>query len=128
MRYFMFHKIDESKFANQRPDPAMMQKMGDLIGAMQLAGVLVSTDGLKPTSEGVRLSFTNGKRTIIDGPFTETKEMIAGYCIVDVPTRDEAITWSTKFAEIVGDVNIEIRPMFEPTDFDGGCMAPPAPK
>ena len=70
-----------------------------------------------PSSKGARLSFSGGRRTVTDGPFAEAKELIAGFAILQVDSRDEAIEWSTRFADVIGDVEIEIRQVIEISDF-----------
>ena len=75
--------------------------------------VLLSREALRPSSEGIRVRFRDGKRTVIDGPFTESKELIAGFSIMEVPSRDEALAWTSRFAALIGDVEMDIRPLYE---------------
>lgn len=113
MRLIMMHKADKACEAGLPPRPEMMAGMGLLIQEMVNAGVFLSAEGLQPSSKGVRLKFSGGKHTVIDGPFTESKELIAGYCIVQVKSTEEAIEWAPRFAKLVGDVEIDIRPLYE---------------
>jgi hypothetical protein len=84
------------------------------------AGVLLDASGLQPTSRGFRIKYSSGKRSVIDGPFTESKELIAGYTLIQVKTREEAIEWAKRFPAPHGpntDAEIEVRQLFELDDF-----------
>ena len=101
----------------------------ELIAAMQRyneelvkAGVMLEAEGLQPTSKGARVRFEGGRRTVIDGPFTEAKELIAGFWMIQVKSKEEAIEW-VKRAPFDGGVEIEIRQVFEMDDF-GDAMTP----
>jgi PhnB protein len=111
MRFLAFHTIDESTAT--APSAETMAEMTALIEEMTAAGVLVATGGLQPSSTGVRIRFKDGERTVTDGPFIETKELVAGFAILEAATLEEAMGWSTRFARLVGDTQLEIRPMFE---------------
>ena len=111
------HKADESSEAFVAPSPEMMAEMGKLIEEMTKAGVLLATEGLKPSSEGWRLRYSGGKRTVIDGPFTESKELIAGFVMLRVKSKEEIFDWAGRFANVVGDVEMDVRPLFEESDF-----------
>jgi hypothetical protein len=89
--------------------PELFARMGKLIDDMTKAGVLVATGGFGPASKGVRLSFEGGKMTVLDGPFAEAKEKIAGFALVEVASLEEAIEWADPFARLVGDVEIDVR-------------------
>jgi hypothetical protein len=80
---------------------------------MERAGVLVSREALQPSATGVRLRFRGGDCRAIDGPFTESKELIAGFSIMQAVSREECIQWATRFAELIGDIEIDIRPLYE---------------
>ena len=97
------------------PTPEMMAEMGQFIGEAMQSGVLVATGALQP--QGTRLRLENGKFTVTDGPFIELKELTAGFAIIDVPSLEEAIEWSKRFRQIVGDGESEIVPLFGPHDF-----------
>jgi len=86
------------------------------------AGVLLDASGLQPSSKGWRVQYEGGKRTIVDGPFAETKELIAGYTLIQTRTRDEAIEWSRRFPNPIGEgvpCHVEVRQLYEMEDFDG---------
>lgn len=87
--------------------------MGKLIEEMAKAGVLLATDGLQPSSKGARVRISGGKFTVTDGPFTEAKELIAGYAIVQVKSKEEAIEHAKRFLTLVGEGESEIRQMHE---------------
>ncbi|HEY5374647.1 MAG TPA: YciI family protein [Polyangiaceae bacterium] len=113
LRFLSMHKMDESAENDAPPDPTLMEKMGALIAEMTKAGVLEATGGLASTKHGARVRFEGGKRTVIDGPFAESKELIAGYAIFDLPSKAAAIDWATRFGEIVKVNEVEIRQMPE---------------
>jgi hypothetical protein len=94
----------------------MMTAMGNLIGDMTAAGVLISTEGCLPTSKGLRLRITDGRFTVTDGPFTEAKEVIGGFALIQVETREEAIEWGKRFLAVVGEGESEIRQIAEGPD------------
>jgi hypothetical protein len=87
--------------------------MGKLIEEMAKAGVLLATDGLQPSSKGARVRISGGKFTVTDGPFTEAKELIAGYAIVQVKSKEEAIEWAKRFLKVMGEGESEIRQMHD---------------
>lgn len=118
MRYMMMLRATESTEAGNLPTPEMNDKMIALMEDMAKAGILLGGEGLKPSSEGLRIQFKDGKVTrVIDGPFTEIKELIAGYVIVDLPSRDDILYWAERFAAVEGTGETEIRPFFELSDF-----------
>jgi hypothetical protein len=87
------------------------------------AGILLAADGLKPSSTGARIRFTGDERTVIDGPFAETKELVAGYWIVEVASKEEAVEWFKRCPNTMGEgFEIEIRPFLTPEDFGDGVM------
>jgi hypothetical protein len=93
--------------------------MGNFNEELVKAGLLLAGDGLRPSSHGKRVRFSGGKRTVVDGPFTETKELVAGFWIWQVRSMDEAIEWVRRCPDPMPgeDAEIEIRPMYEPDDF-----------
>jgi hypothetical protein len=99
-----------------RPSADAVEKMMRFNKALQEAGVLLALDGLHPPSAGVRVSSVNGKPKIVDGPFAETKEVVGGYWMIDVTSRDDAIAWASRCPLGPGDT-IEIRQVFEMSDF-----------
>jgi len=102
------------------PQEAAMHEMAAYHEELAKAGVLLDASGLKPTSKGVRIKFSGGKRTVTDGPFTESKEIIAGYTIIQVKTREEGLEWARRFPAPLpgGEGEIEVRQLFELEDFE----------
>ena len=118
MRYMMIVKGSAKSEAGVMPTEQQMATMGKYNEELQKAGVLLDLSGLKPTSKAVKVQFSNGKRTVIDGPFTEAKEIISGYWIIQVKSREEAIEWAKRIpAEAVEMAEVELRPFFEFEDF-----------
>ena len=109
LRFLSMHKLDERAENETPPDPALMAKMGGLIEEMTKAGVLQATGGLAGTKKGARIRFQGGKRTVIDGPFAESKELVAGYAILELPSKSAAIDWAVRFGEIVKVNEVEVR-------------------
>ena len=95
------------------PSEKEMADMGALIAEMMQKGVLIATDGLQHSKKGARVSVKNATFTVTDGPFTETKELVAGYAIIDVPSKEEAIAWTKRFLSVVGRGESEIRQMHD---------------
>jgi len=115
MRFLSMVRIHEK--AGQRPSERLMNEMGKLIEEMTRSGTLVSTAGLTPTSEGKRLRWNRGKLSMTDGPFTETKEVIGGYAILEAPSMKEAIEITKRFLAVHGDEwdeECEVRPLAMP--------------
>lgn len=113
MRFMMIWKpanIKEME-AGIPPSQEHMAKMGEFIGEMAMAGILLTTDGLQSSSKGARVRLSGGTFTVTDGPFTETKELIGGFAIVQVKSKDEAIDLAKRFLKIAGDGESEIRLM-----------------
>jgi hypothetical protein len=98
-RYLSMVRIDESAAA-QGPSPELMKRMGELIEEMTKAGVLLDTAGLTPTAQGTRVHYEGGQISVTDGPFTETKEVVGGYAIVQAKDKAEAIEWTKRFLKI----------------------------
>jgi hypothetical protein len=105
------------------PSTETMAAMGNLIEEMTDAGVLLSTEGCLPSAKGARVRRAKDKITVIDGPFTESKEVIGGYALLQVKSKAEAIQWTKRFLEVAGDGESEIRQIAELDDF-GGQMTP----
>lgn len=103
--------------AGMPPSQDEVAEMGKLIGDMIKAGVLLATDGLLPSSKGVRVRRSQGKFTVTDGPFTEAKELIAGFAIVRVSSKAEAVEWGKRFLDVAGDGESEIRLMWDSPAF-----------
>jgi hypothetical protein len=118
MRVMVIIKANEDSEAGVMPSEQLMTEMGAFNEELVKAGVMLDGDGLKPSSEGARVRFSGSQRTVIDGPFVETKELIAGYWIWKVESLDEAIEWVKRCPNPMGvESEIEIRPIFEAEDF-----------
>jgi len=117
-------KADKASEAGQPPNPALMAAMGPYVEKMAQSGVLIETGGLLPSARGTRVSLAENTFTVTDGPFAETKELIGGYAIVEVPSRDEAIRITREFLQMHRDIlgpgyagESEIREMMGVTHF-----------
>lgn len=119
MRFMILRKGDKQTEAEVMPSKQLLEAMGAYMGEMTKAGVLLAGEGLKPTSKSARVKFRRGKPTVTDGPFTESKEVIAGYCLIQVASMQEAIDWVKRWPALDadGEVEIEIRPLYEAEDF-----------
>jgi hypothetical protein len=119
MRFLVIRKADKATEAGVPPTEELLAAMGRYNEEMVKAGVMLSGDGLQPSSKGARVKFSGGKPRVIDGPFTESKELIAGFSILQVDSKEEAIEWVKRWPVIDGDgeVEIEIRRLFELEDF-----------
>jgi hypothetical protein len=113
LRFLSMHKMEERSATEAPPDPQLMAKMGALIDEMTKAGVLQATGGLAGTQQGARIRYQGSKRTVMDGPFAESKELVAGYAIVDLPSKAAAIEWAMRFGDVVKVNEIEVRQMPE---------------
>src|ERR1700710_2404754 len=98
MRFMVMHKMTEELEKGLPPEPAVMQGIGKLIAEGAAQKIFVSGEGLKPSSERLHIAYKNGMRTITDGPFTEAKEVIAGFALMSVRSKEQGITWCDKFS------------------------------
>ncbi len=118
MRFMVIVKASKESEAGQMPSEEMLMKMGKFNEELAKAGVLLAADGLQASSKGARVKFSGDKRTVIDGPFAETKELIAGFWMWQVKSKEEAIEWVKRCPNPhEGDSEIEIRQVFELEDF-----------
>jgi hypothetical protein len=124
MRVLVFVKANKDSEAGVMPSQKLLAEMGKFNQELIQAGVMLAADGLHPSSKGKRVTFSGQQRTVIDGPFTETKELVAGYWIWQVRSIEEAVEW-LKRAPFDRETEAEIRPVFEAADF-ARCGAPPA--
>ncbi len=115
MRFMMIVKASDESEAGALPSEHELTEMGKYNEELVKAGVMLAGDGLHPSSKGARVTFAGGKPTVTDGPFTETKELIAGYWVIDVRSRDEAVEWARRVP--FQDGEIELRQIFEAEDF-----------
>ena len=116
MRVMVIVKASEESEAGLMPTPDLLAKMGKFNQELMQAGVFLGADGLKPSSKGKRVRFSGPQRTVIDGPFSETKELVGGYWLWQVKSIEEAVEW-LKRAPFDGGIDVEIRPAFEAADF-----------
>jgi hypothetical protein len=125
MQFLIMHRTNAHWESGAIPPRELCERVGRMIGELLQSGKLLAGEGLRPSSQGVRLQFAGGKRTIQDGPFSESKELIAGFAIMKLRSLDEAIEWGTKFAQVFGDgIEIDIRPVTEAWDIGLGEKPP----
>ena len=117
MRFMVIIKANEKSEAGVMPSERLLTEMGNFNEELVKAGVMLAGKGLHPTSKGARVRFSGGQRTVIDGPFAETKELIAGYWLWQCKSKEEAIEWVKRWPVEDGDVELEIRQVFEAEDF-----------
>jgi hypothetical protein len=116
MRVMVFVKASKESEAGQMPSEQILRDMGNFNEQLVKAGIMQAGEGLRPSSTGKRVRFSGSQRVVTDGPFAETKELIAGFWIWQVTSMDEAVDWLKK-APFDGGTEIEIRPIFEAEDF-----------
>jgi hypothetical protein len=116
MRVMVIVKASRESEAGEMPDEQILTAMGKYNEALVQAGIMKAGEGLHPTAKGKRVRFSGDERTVIDGPFAETKELIAGYWLWEVASMDEAVAW-LKRAPFDGGAEVELRPVFEAEDF-----------
>jgi hypothetical protein len=117
MRYLLLVQTSPSAPGPAGPDVRLAEQMGKLLEAMTKAGVLLDTAGLRPIEEATRVRLANGKQTVIDGPFTESKEVVGGYCLLQARSKDEAVEWASRFLALHApewEIGIEIRQLDDP--------------
>ena len=118
MRFMVMVKADKNSEAGVLPDEKLLAAMGKYNEEMAKAGVMLAGEGLHPSSRGARVRFSGNKRTVIDGPFAETKELVAGFWIIQTKSKEEAIEWVKRAPNpMPGESEIEIRQIFEMEDF-----------
>ena len=122
MRFMIIIKASPDSEAGVMPNQELLNAMGNYNEELAKAGILLAGEGLHPSSKGARVRFSGDKRTVIDGPFAKTKELIAGFWLWQVQSMDEAIEW-IKRAPFDGGAEIELRPVFEADDF-GDALTP----
>ncbi|MCL7423105.1 MAG: YciI family protein [Methylobacter sp.] len=120
MRFMIIVKATQDSEAGVMPDEKLLASMAKFHEELAEAGMLLDGSGLKPSSNGWRIQYSGEKRSVIDGPFAETKELIAGYTLIQANSKAEAIEWTLRFPNPVGDgadAEIEVRQLFELDDF-----------
>lgn len=125
MRFMILIKADSNSESGAMPDERLLTEMGKFNEELVKAGVMLAGEGLHPSSKGARVRFSGSKRTVIDGPFTETKELIAGFWLWQVKSRDEAIEWVKRIPNPMPgtETEVELRQVFEADDF-GEALTP----
>jgi hypothetical protein len=116
MRFMVIVKASKESEAGVLPSQEVLTAMGKFNAELVKAGVLLAAEGLHPSAKGARMKFSGSQRTVTDGPFTETKELVAGFWLWQVKSKEEAIEW-LKRAPFDGGTEVEIRQVFEPEDF-----------
>ena len=118
MRVMVFVKATEDSEAGRMPTHELLEAMGKFNEALVAAGIMKGGDGLKPSAQGKRVAFDGASRTVMDGPFAETRELVAGYWLWEVKDMDEAVAWVKRCPNpMFGPSEIEIRPVYELSDF-----------
>ncbi len=118
MRFMVIVKADKNSEAGVMPDEKLLTAMGKYNEELVKAGIMKAGEGLQPSSKGARVHFSGPRRTVVDGPFTETKELVAGFWLWQVGSKDEAIEWVKRCPNpMPGESEIEIRQVFETDDF-----------
>ena len=118
MRFMILLKADENTEAGVMPSEELLAEMGKYNEEMVKAGVLLAGEGLQPSSRGARVRFSGAKRTVVDGPFAEAKELIAGYWLIQTKSKEEAVEWVKRCPNPLDEeAEIEIRQVFEAEDF-----------
>jgi len=115
MRFMLIRRADADTEAGVMPSEELLRAMTQFHEELVKAGVLLAGEGLQPSSKGTRLSFRDGKLTVTDGPFTETKELIAGFTMIQAKSKEEALAWFKRWPE--PNVELELRQVFEADDF-----------
>jgi hypothetical protein len=119
MRFMIIRKADADTEAGVMPQEELLAAMGTYTEELVKAGVLLAGEGLHPSSRGARVKFSGGKPTVTDGPFAEAKELVAGFLLISVKSREEALEWINRWPAIDGggEVELELRQVFEAEDF-----------
>ena len=120
MRFLGYTLANEAELPTEPPPPELYEEMGKFVQEATSAGIVVATGGISPTSEGVIISLKDGDFSVVDGPFAEAKELVAGYTLIQVKSREEAMEWTRRFPNPSvdgGEAELEIRPLYELEDF-----------
>lgn len=113
LRCLLLHKADADSEAGRARGKPAADALAKLLEEMRAAGVLLASERLRPSREGVRVRVANKKTTVLDGPFAESKEMIAGFIILNVPSVAATHPWSARFADVIGDVELDVLPLHD---------------
>jgi len=123
MRFMMLVKASKESEAGMLPSKELIAAMGQFNEEMMKAGVMIAGEGLQPSSKGVRITYSGSKRSVTDGPFAETRELLAGFWMIDVKSRADAVAWASRVPFTDGEV-VEVRQVFEASDFPADVMPP----
>ena len=123
MRFMMLVKASKESEAGMLPSKELIAAMGQLNEEMVKAGVLIAGEGLQASSKGARITYSGSQRSVTDGPFAETKELLAGFWMIDVKSKADAIAWASRVPFTDGEV-VEVRQVFEASDFPSDVMPP----
>jgi hypothetical protein len=116
MRYLLIHKLDESLPEAWNPSPEFIEQMGAFMEEVASSGVLLSAEGVHKSDQGAIVRKTGGGLSVTDGPFSEAREVIGGFALLNVESKDQAIDLAKRFADMFGEVSVEIRRVFEEED------------
>ena len=114
MRFLGYTLASEADLPTEPPPPELYERMGKFVEEAVSAGVIVATGGISPTSEGVKITLTNGDYTVVDGPFTEAKELVGGWALMECHDLAEATEWSKRFLGVLGEGEVRVRPVSGP--------------
>jgi hypothetical protein len=123
MRFMMLVKASKESEAGMLPSKELIAAMGQFNEEMVKAGVLIAGEGLQASSKGARITYSGSRRSVTDGPFAETKELLAGFWMIDVKSKADAIAWASRVPFTDGEV-VEVRQVFEASDFPSDVMPP----
>jgi hypothetical protein len=109
---FLGYTLGDETVPQPPPSPELFEEMGKFIGEATKAGVIVATGGIAPTAMGAKITLKDGEFTVTDGPFTEAKELIGGWALLECRDMDEAVEWSKRFVSVLGEGEVRVRPVF----------------
>ena len=111
MRFLGYTLASEADLPSEPPRPELYEEMGKFVEEATKAGIVVATGGIAPTSEGVIVTLKNGDFSVLDGPFTEAKELVGGWCLMECRDKDEAVEWTKRFLTVLGEGECRVRPV-----------------
>jgi hypothetical protein len=121
MRYLLMHRLDESRPEAWNPSPEFIARMGAFIEEIAKAGALITAEGVLPSAKGALVRRAAGQRTVTDGPFSEAKEVIGGFALLQVADKAEAVQWAGRFADLFDEVEVEVRQVAEMSDIEAAA-------
>jgi hypothetical protein len=111
MRFLGYTLASETEMPTEPPRPELYEEMGKFVEEAVNAGVIVATGGIAPTSEGVKIALKDGEFTVVDGPFTEPKELVGGWALMECRDKEEAFAWTKRFLSVLGEGEVRVRPV-----------------